>query len=929
MYHSSAEDAKHELLERDERFVDDSKHLLERDERAERVAKAAWQLEDAIKGRLVKDYPCDIHARKLHFEAAEADINFKRGLWVLIVLSVFETPTWCLHGEKETNFFTYMDPSERCSLNGVDTLLLSDVPYIPPGVGVIIELFIVLFIISRKLFLDRQLQTWYFAALRVDYSKLWVVHFGLAMALIGFLDCIVFVVFRTRFRMAFLARTGYLIILPQVQDLFGCIMAVISEFLSIATFLFGTIIFFGMIAVDIFETMNDKIVVAPYMKNNGKITEAESLGPINGGFEGFGATIYTMFVAGNTDEFVNVLVPTYTQLRWTGLLWFVFLTIVHVLLLNLVLDTLVSAYMQHKEEGDETSVEEKTDGIVDAFETLMEATTEQKEDGDETSVEEDQEISRDTFFEFIREFSRSPCVRSISEEESEIIFGAVDKDGSLSIDKEEFFRICAVVEYDFWTTPMYSPVKEHMPSLWNSRLLTKLRSWVEHPQEDESEEGGDKTERDATKKKKEEKNDETPFEQFMNYVLLSNLLLVVVEGALDLRNVPEWHVLSYLELIFSFFYVTEVGIVLSVYSFAYYWSSRSNQFDFIVTLLLLISSIADMGAGNFAFLKKYMNILRLLRLLRVIKQLKQLGAMQRMVRTISCLVLESKYIFTLLGIVVFFFTSLGVQLWGGLLYEGNPSLEETEYEEKHFFVFNFNDFLMSFGVWVVSLLCEYVPCFADAIQHAAPGGSSIVFFIFYVCGVSIVFELVKAFTIEVFLDLYNVEEEEEEENKYLPMYIEGHQILFPIEEPHDNVASPRRKPREWVLDPRELQRFYGDGDGCRQGVSYRSEMEMHAEQDSSFACWGTTLKGTCNGEWLEVQEEDEEDIERTFKQIRKDFNKNVDQDGNPQAMELWFRGGGNAETQKKLVAALKERDEKLKEEAEEEEHEEHAPALVW
>merc|ERR1712107_909813 len=110
---------------------------------------------------------------------------------------------------------------------------------------------------------------------------------------------------------------------------------------------------------------------------------------------------------------------------------------------------------------------------------------------------------------------------------------------------------------------------------------------------------------------------------------------------------------------------------------------------------------------------------------------------------------------TLLGVVTFFFTGLSVQLWGGILYQSNPKLEETEYKEKGLWVLNFNDFGTAFGVWVVSLLCEYVPVFPDAIAQASSIPCSwLIFLFFYIGGVSIVFELVKAFTIEAFLEMH-------------------------------------------------------------------------------------------------------------------------------------------------------------------------------
>lgn len=122
------------------------------------------------------------------------------------------------------------------------------------------------------------------------------------------------------------------------------------------------------------------------------------------------------------------------------------------------------------------------------------------------------------------------------------------------------------------------------------------------------------------------------FDTFMNYVLLLNLLLVVSETAYDLNGWEEAKLMEHLELIFSFVYVTEVGLTLCVYSWAHYWSFRSNQFDFMTTWLLLGSSVGyelvDTKGMN---VKKYMNILRLMRLLRVVKQLKRLRAVQFMI----------------------------------------------------------------------------------------------------------------------------------------------------------------------------------------------------------------------------------------------------------------------------------------------------------
>jgi len=674
--------------------------LLNRhDKRTIGIAKAAWKLEDALNDRLVDSYPSDLNARDLHFQCAQANKEYSNALLAMILLTIIETPSWC---DNTSSFFSYMDPATRCTIPGVsqEEILLSNLPYIAPGWGIVVEVVLV-FIIARKLLLERKLQIRYFDKLSIEYNNLSVISFGLFCCVLELLDCGIFVIVRPRFRFAFLARTGYLLLLPAVRRLAHCISAVIGEFLSIAAFYAGTIVFFAWIAVVMFDDMEGLV--------NGE--------PVNKGFDSFRTTLNTMFIAGSTDEFVECFLPTYTAHRASGLLWLVFLIIVQVLLLNLVLDTLVAAYTRYAEATEESNSKEAVEGIKEAFKTVSEASNE----GDG--------MTRDTFLEFVRELSKSPAMRMIPESSAEIVFRAVDKDGSGAIDVMEFFNICGVIQYEFWTTKEDSLVKEHLPALWNSAPFGALKGYVRIGS----------------------------FDTFMNWVLMVNLVLVICESVYDLNDWPETTAMENLELSFSLVYVTEVGIKLCVWDFWFYWSLRSNQFDFITTWMLLASSVLDelVSANGATNAKRYMNILRLLRLLRVLKQLKGVKKVQMMVETIINIVCASKNIMTLLGVVTFFFSMLSVQLWGGMLYRSNPRLEETEYSEKGLFVLNFNDFGTAFGVWVVSLLCEYVPVFPDVISKTSNiPGSWLVFLLFYIVGVSIVFELVKAFTIEAFLELH-------------------------------------------------------------------------------------------------------------------------------------------------------------------------------
>jgi len=665
-----------------------------------------------------------IEARQAYFQAATAEVLYKRALVGMLVLSIFEMPAWC--GQQDVSMFS--GTGGRCaSTDRGDEVMLSGLWYIPPGWGIVVEC-ILMGALAKKFIRQQRLQVVFFEPMtpRQEYYKLSHIRFGLAMLLLELADCVFFVLFKPRFRLAFLARTGYLCLLPAVVNLAKLVYSCLWEFFSIASFLIGAILLFAWIAVMIFDGVD---------------TGAEE-------FRTFPKALNSMFVAGVSEDFVAVFLQSYTTYRWVGLLWLIFLVIAHVLLLSLVLDTLTAAYMLFSEEEAKEVAERKVKGILKVFKTVLVATT-----GAAPSPGSCLEIPRADFLQFIKEYGTSPKVDSISEERAEIMFQAIDKDNSRYIDYEEFCGICRVIQYRFWCTRRQSVVASWFPGLWNSDAFQRYRVFVEGSRAsaaagDAEDSAGSSPEDDA-----DGDGDHPELDRLMNCVLVVNLCLVVAETACDLNKWQEPPSFESLELVFSLIYLGEVFAKLSVVSFGEYWSYGSNQFDLFSTVVLLVSSLLErIVEGD---ISTYANMLRLLRLLRVVKNLMNMPSVKFMVKTISKLLATAQEMVTLLGVVLFFFTNLSVQVLGGELYEGNKKLEGTEWLEEHWIALNCNDVPMAFGVWVVTLLSEYQPKFPDAVAQVSSFSLSWTMFpIFYVVGVSIVFELVKAFTIEVFVTLY-------------------------------------------------------------------------------------------------------------------------------------------------------------------------------
>jgi hypothetical protein len=344
------------------------------------------------------------------------------------------------------------------------------------------------------------------------------------------------------------------------------------------------------------------------------------------------------------------------------------------------------------------------------------------------------------------------------------MFRALDKpneegkrDGT--IDWTEFKQLIDVVmQYKLSTTYPYSSLT----------LKLRDRSWYQKFRQfvvtKEDEDGGDGTVDVAS--------NQVDLDYLMNYVLVANFILVVVETFYDLSDLDTPACLDNLELIFSFVYVFQFILKISVMSFQEYWQITSNRFDFFTTWLLLFAGLVErIWGGEIA---TYANVFRLMRLLRMVRNLRQFPQFQNMISILFTMVKKSTDMMVFLMTVVFFFTMLSVQVFGGEMREENSALQETEYLEQHFMILNCNDVPLAFGVWVVMLLQEYQPIFADATAQLKVypyiGGYSVwwmLFPAFYILGVSIAFELLKAFTIQVYA-AYKTEQDEKKSGKTQP-----------------------------------------------------------------------------------------------------------------------------------------------------------------
>jgi len=561
----------------------------------------------------------------------------------------------------------------------------------------------------------------YLGASRGDirYSNLANVYVGCVCAIGSILDTAVFAIFKDPFRMTFLFRTGLLCLLPGVQRLSVRIFnrQMLGQFASVAVFFIGTVLFFAWIAVTVYK---ESTQISFVMKG-------EPIS-VNKGFEGLQSAIYTMFLAGMTEGFDDIFIPTVTNCRASAILWLAFLLLTQVLFLNLVIDAFVAAYLEGSETHTKVTAHTQAVAIFKASTLLF---------GEEA-------MEKEVFMKFISEINRSPRMRPMPENVGKAIYDQFLIEYG-AINKESFCDVCSLVQNSIWVTPKNSPLETMAPGVWNSDWFQTVRNTVWS----------------------QEKDQNPWFDEFMDTILLLNLIFMItgsLPGGAD--YIPAW---LHLTTFFTLIYVWEVGVKLSVKAWSTYWSEPANQFDFYTTWILFAT-----WALKFVKVKAvqqdlmhYANLLRLLRLLRVVKKLKKYPRVQFMVTTIVRMVEAAGDILALLGVVLFFFATFSVNFFGGLLYEGNPKLEGSDYKEKNWYVFNFNDVMMGYVTWFTQLLSEYNPEWADGLYRVSSIGA-IAWYIyptFYIFGVAIVFEILKAFTIETYLALKEEADDEGEESE--------------------------------------------------------------------------------------------------------------------------------------------------------------------
>ena len=671
------------------------------DAQMKKEARAAWFVEDAMIG--VFDPVGMLKKRLEHRELYvryENMVHPERLICVLLltVVSFVEIPLWCL--ERRSDVFAWEDARALCAAPG--RVYLSGTDYLPVGATLLAE-FACVGYLATLVGME--------AAFGFRDGARFRTRAAATAAYAA--DCVLFLVAEVgfgshpAFRFAPYLRVALLAVnVTAIYESFEAVVALLPAFFNVSALLALCVGISGWLAAITFDDLD--------FENREGVD-------VNDGFDSLGTSIYTMFFVSTTANFPDQMLPSFTYRRTFGLFFFIYVLLAVFIFLNLILAVVYNEYSDFVKGRVIRANRNRARGLNEAFKLLADTK------GDDGSPQ----ISRDAFEKLVEHTNDVERVPRVEAGEVAFFFSIMDDDKSGAISKAEFYDVCDILQYSFVKVRTTTWLQRHRPDVAASPEYARLEAFVKSPL----------------------------FPRVSMAVLLLNTAVVFLSSYLDLADTLTpggEEAFAVVEMLFSIAYAALLVAQLAVEPFDEFWLHTSNRFDATVTVVLF-------GAAVFWALpfvdvsRDVLHRLTILRLGRLLTVLNQVDRFRLICECVARIVPASTGVVGVLFCAGALWSGAGVQLFGGLVYDGNGALEGSDYLDSHYDVLNFNDFAMGF-LPLFAMVTSGGPYteFVEALNDVSGArGAGYYFFVsFYVVGVLIFFNVFSAFVIDAFLSQY-------------------------------------------------------------------------------------------------------------------------------------------------------------------------------
>eukprot|EP00929_Paragymnodinium_shiwhaense_P011891 TRINITY_DN11826_c0_g1_i1.p1 TRINITY_DN11826_c0_g1~~TRINITY_DN11826_c0_g1_i1.p1 ORF type:complete len:835 (+),score=236.61 TRINITY_DN11826_c0_g1_i1:125-2629(+) len=684
---------------------------------------AAIAMSEAINDRSFSAYPKSKVAYSKYASLGRLRDWSRKAIMGLLMLTCLETPLWC-RGHK----WKFHKPHEVCAIEGVpeSEIQLSGMIMLPIYWGLAFE-YICLAVIAMRIIREAQVNRCFLqeggGVRYVNSGEQARDRFMLFLA-VG--DAAFYTAYpdRTVFRLAPFVRFGLAVSIPFIEQILYIFLRVTNAIVQVGLFQLTTIVIFAWIAASLFDDMGKK----EDMYGN----------PLNMGFESFSNSLYASFETMTTANLLDVMVPSYTTNRLFILLWLPFTFLSTCIFANVILSSVYNEYSDAYTQALEKRVKHKNAGVAACFDLAKEQ---------HVSEAGSEDVVKMRGFEKLVGSLKALMGSNISLDQKilHILFQALDDDGNEMLTKKEFFELSDVLQYKFKVTKRDSMFRTCSRCCKGSCVDRFLRCLMDN-RSDGPDLGYD------------DRFEGSCFDVFMNMVLVSNTVWIVVQSYYDLSNLETPPYFERVDLFFCFFYLLEVGMKLLYWSFAEYWTSTDNRFDFVTTFVLAAAASLYIFPAIHVD-RETLRYLNMLRIVRILKALSNNSYFRRICYVIKLMITSCQQVLAMNFLIVYLFAALGMQMFGGRLYESNPALKGQDYFDSHLQAWNFNDMGSGICTMFYFMLCGWIGEVASVVTALeAPYtpfwvGAHTFMFSFYVVGPLLAWNVFAAFSIDVYCKL--------------------------------------------------------------------------------------------------------------------------------------------------------------------------------
>lgn len=502
------------------------------------------------------------------------------------------------------------------------------------------------------------------------------------------------------FRLAPYLRIALIVVnVRGLRDCMKTLVGVVPDFLDIAALLGLYLLFSSWLAYVLFEdTIQGKSIFTTYS-----------------------TTLYQMSILFTTSNNPDVWLPAYKSSRFTSLFFILYILFGVYFIMNLILAVVYDSF-----KGQLAKLlineEDKRQQVLSAAFKLIDEQGRGYLDVPQCA-------------KLFKELNKYRTLPKIADDDMEAVFYALDDSGDFKINREEFSDLCKAIslKFDKAEEPSWF---EQFPAFYKSGTLEFLKTFVRSP----------------------------VFEKIVIGMLLVNAVAVIIETTLDIENSSSQRFWQDVEFALGWLYVVEMSLKVLVYGFNNYWRSAQNQFDFVITVTIVVAETAAFFSPTdlpFFSNEEWIRYLLIARLMRLTRLLVLVERYKVMVATFFKLIPNLMPYLGMVFCLMCIFCSLGVHLFGGLVYAGNPILESTSIFENDYLLQNFNDFASGMVTLFDLLIMGNWQSWMDSFVTLTGTWWTMFFFWgFYVIAVLFLLNLIVAFVLEAFFAEMEINESE-------------------------------------------------------------------------------------------------------------------------------------------------------------------------